>query len=437
MTPTSTRPLTKSDFVQDYLAYLDASPSPYHAIQSASAMLRDAGFQEVDRAGAWPSEPGKYFFTEQGALVAWISPAGKVGSFAIVGAHSDSPSLKLKPMAQRTTADGWGQLLVEIYGSPLLNSWLDRELLVAGQLVDQNGETHLVRTPPIARVVQLAPHLNREVNTKGLVLDPQQHMQPVWTVHEPEADVLEVAASCAGLESRENIAAYDLFLYPSQEAATFGTKDQFVAAGRQDNLSSTFAALRAMAGVDPQAIEEEGRVPVLAIFDHEEVGSDTATGARGPLLLSSLRRIGWAGGLSDEGFEQALASSSVISADASHSVHPAYPDKHDPDTRPVMGAGPVLKVDADQNYATSAPGSALWQAVCKKAGFDTQHFVSESSMRSGSTIGPAISVSLGTTTVDVGIPLLSMHSAREMSHVTDTELLSRALAVYWVSTERD
>lgn len=425
----------QNPFLQRYLGYLDASPSPYHAVESAATTLQDAGFQRVDRREEWPTGPGKYFFTEQGALIAWVAPTDKPASFAIAATHSDSPSLKLKPVPQRTSSDGWGQLMVEIYGSPLLNSWLDRELLIAGQVVDQDGKKHLVRTPPIARVVQLAPHFDRQVNTNGLVLDPQQHMQPVWTVHEPEADVMEVAAHSAGLTGRDDIAAYDLFLYPSQEAATFGSTGQFVAAGRQDNLSSTFAALDAFASLEVGRQETPSRVPVFAVFDHEEVGSGTATGARGPLLLSSLKRIGWASGLTAEQFEQTLAASSVISADASHSVNPGYPEKHDPDTRPVMGLGPILKVDADQNYATGAPGSALWLAVCKRAGFESQHFVSESSMRSGSTIGPAISALLGTPTVDVGIPLLAMHSAREMSHALDTELLSRALGVYWVSEE--
>ena len=426
----------QNPFLRRYLDYLDASPSPYHAVESAAATLQEAGFQRVDRRSLWPSGPGRYFFTEQGALIAWVAPEAKPTSFAIAATHSDSPALKLKPVPQRTSPDGLGQLMVEIYGSPLLNSWLDRELLIAGQVVDQEGRTHLVRTPPIARVVQLAPHFDRQVNTRGLTLDPQQHMQPVWTVHEPDADVLEVAAASAGLKGRDEIAAYDLFLYPSQQATTFGAKGQFVAAGRQDNLSSTFAALDAFATLDAEQ-GTPGRVPVFAMFDHEEVGSGTATGARGPLLLSSLKRIAWESGLSDEQFEQVLAASSVISADASHSVNPGYPEKHDPDTRPVMGLGPILKLDADQNYATGAPGSALWKSVCKRAGFDTQHFVSESSMRSGSTIGPAISVLLGTPTVDVGIPLLAMHSAREMSHALDTELLSRALAVYWVSKEKE
>ncbi|WRS30995.1 M18 family aminopeptidase [Actinomycetaceae bacterium MB13-C1-2] len=425
-------------FASNYLDYLSKSPSPYHAVETAASILESAGFIRTFRTDAWPEEAGKYFFVEQGALFAWITPgsqavSGTAPSFAIVGTHSDSPSLKLKPTPQRTSPDGWGQLMVEIYGGPLFNSWLDRELLLAGQIIDRDGNTHLVQTEPIARVSQLAPHLDRSVNVEGVKLDAQQHMQPVWTVDDPEAQILDLVATTAGLDSQEAISAFDLFLYPSQPGERFGSKRQFIAAARQDNLSSTFAGLDAFAGLDTSELANPARVPAFVIFDHEEVGSATATGARGPLLRSSLRRIATSLGLGEEQFEQMLARSSVISADASHSVHPAYPAKHDPDTRPMMGRGPILKVDADQSYATSAPGSAMWESVCERAGFTSQHFVSESSMRSGSTIGPAISIALGITTVDVGIPLLSMHSAREMSHVNDTPLLSKALSVYWLS----
>ncbi len=429
---------TTESFASAYLDYLSKSPSPYHAVDTAAITLESSGYTRVFRTNPWPAEPGKYFFTEQGALFAWITPGteavrGATPSFAIVGAHSDSPSLKLKPTPQRTSPDGWGQLMVEVYGGPLYNSWLDRELLLAGQIVDREGLTHLVRTDPIARVSQLAPHLDRSVNAEGVRLDAQQHMQPVWTVDDPKAKILDLVAEAAGLEGQDAIAAFDLFLYPSQPGERFGSKKQFVAAARQDNLSSTFAGLHAFAGLEPDELSDPARIPVFVVFDHEEVGSASATGARGPLLRSSLRRIAGALGLGEEEFEQMLARSSVVSADASHSVHPAYPGKHDPDTRPMMGRGPILKVDADQNYATSAPGSAMWESICQRAGFESQHFVSESSMRSGSTIGPAISIALGITTIDVGIPLLSMHSAREMSHVEDTPMLSRALGVYWLS----
>lgn len=422
----------QDSFASDYIDYLAQSPSPYHAVETAAAALEQSGFTRTSRKDPWPSTPGKYFFVEQGALFGWIDPgtkaAGTTPSFAIVGTHSDSPSLKLKPTPQRTSSDGWGQLMVEIYGGPLYNSWLDRELLLAGQIVDRAGNTHLVRTDPIARVSQLAPHLDRTVNAEGVRLDAQQHMQPVWTVDEADAKILDLVAQEAGLPGQNDIAAFDLFLYPAQRGERFGNQKQFIAAGRQDNLSSTFAALQAFKDLE---VSDPTKIPVFVVFDHEEVGSASATGARGPLLRSSLRRIASSLGFDDEGFEQILARSSVISADASHSVHPAYPGKHDPDTRPMMGRGPILKVDADQSYATSAPGSALWENACEKAGFKSQHFVSESSMRSGSTIGPAISISLGVTTVDVGIPLLSMHSAREMSHVNDTPLLSKALSTYW------
>lgn len=422
-------------YTQAYFDFLASSPSPYHAAQQTGDILKAAGFTEVTQDEAWPSAPGGYFFTDQGTLLAWVLPSGPEScppSFAIVGAHFDSPSLKLKPTASRRTADGFGELLVEVYGGPLLNSWLDRELLIAGQLVDKDGKRHLVTTPPIARIPQLAVHLDRTVNARGLVLDPQQHMQPIWTVDEPDAEIMELVANCADLDA-DDIVATDLFLYPSQGPAIFGSRGQFIAAGRQDNLSSAFAAANALAAVSTESLSCPARIPVLAIFDHEEVGSRTATGAAGALLPRALERIARLVGRSDEEFERMLARSSVVSSDASHSVHPAYPKLHDPDTRPVLGRGPVLKLDADQNYATNAVSAALWEEACDKAGVETQYFVSESSLRSGSTIGPALAAGLGVPVVDVGIPLLSMHSTREMSHVDDTPLLGQVMEEYWRS----
>ena len=427
--------IDEETFTADYLTYLHDSPSPYHAASKAAHHLQESGFVALSRGEEWPTEPGAYLLKNEGSLIAWIIPTQTPIGFSIVGTHTDSPALKIKPTPQRTTADGWGQILTEIYGGPLMNSWLDRELLVAGLIVDKTGAEHLARTGPIARVSQLAIHLHRELRTEGLKLDPQQHMQPVWTVDDPDVKVLDLVAQSAGLNSADDIGGSDLFLYPSQPPGLFGSHNQFVAAGRQDNLSSTFAALWAMMRVG-RAVSagepfEAKHVPVFAVFDNEEVGSNTALGAHGPMLPSTLQRISAGMGMGVAGYERLLARTSLLSADASHSVHPSYADMHDPDTRPVMGRGPILKLDADQHYATSARGQALWAQVCTAADVPWQSFVSQSSIRSGSTIGPGLSTSLGVTTIDVGIGLLSMHSAREMSHVDDTRWLAQALYAYW------
>lgn len=425
----SSKKVAADQLAADYLDFLISGPTSYHAADQGASLLAEVGFTEVDRASRWPEGPGAYFLVQDGALMAWVQKP-KARGFAIVAAHTDSPALKLKPIPNKRTADGWGQLMVEIYGGPLNNSWLDRELLLAGAVQDWDGNRRLIRSQPIAFIPQLAPHLDRQVNTNGLVLDPQKHMQPVWTVGQSR-DVMELVAQEAGFAGPEEIAASELFLVPAQEPAIFGVDNQFLMSAFQDNLSSSFAGLDALARIVANGGAADDRIPVLALFDHEEIGSGSPTGARGPLLEEVLERISWASGLDGEEHAQRLASSTLLSTDAAHSVNPAYPDKHGPETRPVMGSGPALKMDADQSYATSLTGVATWRAACRKAGIPNQVFVSHSSMRAGSTVGPLLATRLGLETVDVGIPILSMHSTRETSHVMDLFYLREALEAYW------
>ena len=445
----------------DYTQFLADSPTAFHAADLVAQRLVDAGFSRQVESEPWDSSPGGHVLVRDGAVVAWLVPVDvpEGAGFRIVGAHTDSPMLALKPHASTTTPDGWGQLGVEVYGGLPWNSWLDRELAVAGRLLTVDGHELLVRTGALARIPQLAIHLDRDVNRGGLTLDPQRHLHPLWTVDEPGADVLDVVARDAGLDAPEQIAAADLFLVPSQGPGFFGSRGQFVAAGRQDNLSSVHAGLTALERIvgvsvlmdagtidegDAPAltprpaggpeIPESGDVLVLACFNHEEVGSSTRAGAAGPLLEDVLRRTAAAldRGRDAEGVARMLASSSCLSSDAGHSVHPNFADRHDPDTRPVLGRGPMLKLNANQRYATSAPGAALWARTCAAAGIDHQEFVSNNAQPCGSTIGPVTATRLGVLTVDVGVGLLSMHSAREMSHVEDLRALSLALEAYWL-----
>lgn len=436
-------PLSATDpqvraFTRDYLDFLSDSPTAFHAGAQAAERLEEVGFQAVDPTAQWPKAPGPYFLKTAGAVIAWVQFPGAQG-FSLVAAHTDSPGLKLKPIAHHHTRDGWGQLLVETYGGLLYNSWLDRELRVAGAVRDRNGATHLITTGPVAWIPQLAPHLGREVNSSGLVLDPQRHLQPVWTIDEPDRDILEEVAHLIGLDSRDDLLASELFLTPAQEPGLFGLDHQFVAGARQDNLSSCFAGITALAQAWDQAaftgkdggIWPSQRMPVLALFDHEEIGSGTPTGARGPLLATVLRRVARAMGANGDQFEQMMACTVLISADAAHSVNPSYEEKHDPQSRPVLGRGPVLKVDADQRYVTSLDGIAVWREACDASTIPSQVFVSHSSLRAGSTVGPMLATQLGIPAVDVGVPLLSMHSTREMTHVVDPYLLAQAMTAYW------
>ena len=426
-------------YTRRYMDFIEASPTSYHAAREGARQLEESGFTKVNLKDPFPTAPGAYYLVRGGALVAWILPEESAKtSYAIVGSHTDSPALKLKPVPQRTSKEGFGHLLVEVYGGPLFNSWLDRELALTGTVMDKSGTVHLVKTAPIARIPQLAPHLDRTQNKDGVILDAQEHLQPVWLV-DREEDVLDLVADNAGLQGADEILSYELFLVPTQEPGLFGTEEEFLAAYRQDNLASVYAALeafiRAYEDYKDSGVWPTDAIPVYVAFDHEEVGSASATGARSDLLPSVLRRLTRAAKgdsyKGEESFGQMLASSTLISADGGHSLHPNYPDKMDPDTRPVMGRGPILKVDADQRYATSVESVGLWNAICQAAGVPSQSYVTKSNMTSGSTIGPALSTLLGVLTADAGVAMLSMHSAREMTHVVDNYLLSQALRGYW------
>ena len=375
----------------------------------------------------WLAGPGSYFVIRDGAIVAWRqSPsATPTTPYRIVGSHTDSPGFKLKP--QPTTGSlGWLQAGVEVYGGPLFNSWLDRELEFAGRLAFRDGSVSLVRTGALLRFPQLAIHLDRGVNTDGLKLDPQRHLNPVIGLGDVDhADLVGHLANLAG-RTGEDVTGYDISVADTQPPAVFGLDDAFFAAGRLDNLSSVHASLLAFLALP----EDLDSTVVFAAFDHEEVGSETRSGASGPLLSDILSRISEGLGASDSQRLQAFAGSWCLSADAGHSVHPNYSDRHDPVNRPVAGNGPILKINANQRYATDALGAAEWARACGAAGVEYQEFVSNNALPCGSTIGPLTATRLGIRTVDVGIPLLSMHSARELAGASDPESLSRAIGAF-------
>lgn len=403
--------------------FVTASPSPHHAVEEATRRLEAAGFDRLDERDAWPEGPGARFAVRDGAFIAWRVPEGIDPSapFAIVGAHTDSPGFRLKPEPDHEAA-GWRQLAVEVYGGPLANSWLDRELSIAGRVVLADGSSRLVRTDPIARIPQLAIHLDRGVNEQGLKLDPQRHLRPVLGPGQGP-DARTIIARAAGVEPGE-LAGWDLALADAQPPVVYG-EPALVASGRLDNLASVHAALGAILETVPSGV-----IPVVACFDHEEVGSATRTGAGGPFLEDVLARIRGALGATDEERRRALAASWCVSSDVGHSVHPNYADRHDDDTRPLAGEGPILKVNANQRYASDGEGAALWSGVCQNAGVPQQRFVSSNALPCGSTIGPITATRLGIRTVDVGIPILSMHSARELCAASDLDGLERALAVF-------
>lgn len=415
---------------RDLGRFVMASPSSFHAAAEGARRLAQAGFERLSETSGWPSGPGSYTVVRDGALIAWTVPdgAGPTTPFRILGAHTDSPSFKLKPKPT-TGRLGWLQAGVEVYGGPLLNSWLDRELRLAGRLVTLDGAQHLAATGPLLRFPQLAIHLDRAVN-EGLALDRQQHMNPVWGLGDPStADLLAVLAESAGVDPAE-VGGFDAVVADTQEPAVFGAAEEFFASGRLDNLSSVHAGLVALI----RAAEAGGdSIAVLAAFDHEEVGSASRSGASGPFLEDVLGRIAEGLGASASERRRAFAASWHISADAGHAVHPNYAERHDPANRPVLGGGPLLKINANQRYATDAPGAAFWATVCAEAEVPYQEFVSNNDVPCGSTIGPLTATRLGIRTVDVGVPLLSMHSARELAGVQDPWRLAEAVERFFAA----
>jgi aspartyl aminopeptidase len=329
----------------------------------------------------------------------------------IFGAHTDSPGLRLKPHPETRSA-GFDLLEVEIYGGALLNSWLDRDLGLAGIVQTSDGRSQLIKiNEPLARVPQLAIHLDREVNEKGLVLNRQTHMRPVWSTS--QGDFASLIGHAAG---SEDILATNLVLFDVQPAALIGSDESMIASGRIDNQVSCWAALTALlAGGHDRPV-------VVALFDHEEVGSDSTTGAAGPMLEIVLGQLVAARSTSTNWFDF-VRSSTCVSIDNAHALHPNYPERHDPHHAPLINHGPALKTNANQRYATSARGASWIKHAAMTAGLPLQEFVSNNAMPCGSTIGPITATRLGIETVDLGIPQLSMHSARELCGVKDVAIL--------------
>ncbi|HYQ29953.1 MAG TPA: M18 family aminopeptidase [Polyangiaceae bacterium] len=417
----------------DLAAFLDAANTPYHAVSELARRLTAAGFRAFREQDAWQLTAGTRGFVVRagGSIVAFevgSKPPAEAG-FVLIGAHSDSPNLRLKPVPDVTSV-GFRQLSVEIYGGVLLSTWLDRDLSVAGRVVFADGHSELIDLKrSVCRVPNLAIHLNRDVNSSGLVLNAQTHLLPVLGLESESGAFSELLreglADTASNGARvEDVLGFDLCLYDTQRAAFAGGKNEFLFSSRLDNLASCHAALRALldAAPDPEATR------IIAIYDHEEVGSQSASGARSLLLSDLLERIARACSPKDESaLARATSRSLLISADMAHAVHPNYPDKHDKQHRPMLGAGPVIKVNVNQSYASDGPGVAAFSAACRAVDVTPQHFSSRNDSPCGSTIGPISAARLGVRAVDVGNPMLSMHSCREMAASRDVAPMIRVL----------
>lgn len=416
------------DLIDDLIGFIDASPSPYHVVETAVERLEAAGFRDADDTEA---TTGALYRRRGGSLLAWNDAHAEPGAgFAVIGAHTDSPNLRVKPNPDRDRA-GFRQVGVEVYGGVLLNSWLDRDLGLSGRVrIDADGDltTRLLLVDrPIARVAQLAIHLDRDVN-RGLTLNPEDHLAPIWGLA-PGRDLTDLIASELDVRP-DSVLSWDLMFHDLTPSTRLGDDDELLAAPRIDNQLSCWAGLRAL--IDSTRLDAPpSRVPVLCLFDHEEVGSASTTGAAGPLLEHGLERSVLARGGGRREFLRSLDASICLSADGAHATHPNYPERHEAEHRIAIAGGPVIKINGNQRYATDATTAATVLAAARRIGVPVQRFVVRNDMPCGSTIGPITATRLGIPTVDLGVAQLSMHSARELCGTEDpprfVELLTALL----------
>jgi aspartyl aminopeptidase len=415
-----------SPSAQGLCEFIDASPSPFHVCVTVAQRLSAAGFTELSERDEWPGE-GRFFTVRAGSLVAWRSEPAD-GPFRIVGAHTDSPNLRVKQHPDRFVS-GWQVVALQPYGGAWLNSWLDRDLGISGRLSVRVGDTidhRLVRIDePILRVPQLAIHLADD--RKSVSLDPQRHVNAVWGVGSGTRSFLAFVAEHAGVEAADVLGA-DLMTHDLTPSTLAGVDRTLLSAPRLDNQATCYAGLEAFVAASESG---SGRyLPVLALFDHEEVGSQSDHGAQSELLLTVLERITLAAGGTREDFLRRLPGSMVASGDMAHATHPNYPERHEPGHLIEVNAGPVLKVQPNLRYATDGRTAAAFALACAQAGVPLQRYEHRADLPCGSTIGPMTSARTGIPTVDVGAAQLAMHSAREVMGADDVAAYSAALGAF-------
>ena len=408
----------------DLLNFIDASPSPWHAVDTLVQRLASAGFQPLAETDAWTLETGagRYIVRGGSSLIAFRVGRSRPSrnGFRIVGAHTDSPGLRLKPKAAHRS-EGMLRLGVEVYGGPILATFADRDLSLAGRVCLRDGgdiKDCLVRfEEPLVRLPNLAIHMNRGVNDEGLKFNKQGELPlllaGVEESVEPSDRFLAMLSERIGCESGE-ILSFDLNVYDTQRGTFWGANGEFIADGQIDNLSSCHAGLWALLGA-----EAGEHTVVAAFFDHEEIGSETHRGADGSFLPDVLERIGLAAGDDASGYKQALARSFLVSADAAHAHHPNFPNAYEPVHAVRVNGGPAVKINANQRYATDGLTEARFQRLCEDAGVPFQKYAHRTDLACGSTIGPMVAARLGVPTVDCGCPMWAMHSVRESAGVLD------------------
>ena len=415
-------------FNKGLLDFLQQSPTPFHAVAAMQTELDDQGFNKLEESASWGElQPGRYYVTRNdSSLIAFVVGSESVTEtgLRLVGAHTDSPCLKVKPKPE-INSQGYFQLGVEVYGGALLNPWFDRDLSLTGKVVYRNGDGKLCKTlvnfdRPVAIIPSLAIHLDREAN-KDRTINPQTDIPPVifQAGDGRETDFRKLLAD-AFVEIDGEVLEYDLFFYDCAQPSIVGLYDEFIASARLDNLLSCYTGLQSL-------LESDGSVTaILVCNDHEEVGSMSACGAQGPMLKDLLARL-----LPNQDQRSVvLANSLMVSADNAHGVHPNYSDKHDNNHGPVLNRGPVIKINGNQRYATSSETASLFRQLAQQVDAETQVFVNRTDLGCGSTIGPITAAEIGVATLDVGVPTFAMHSIRELAGVEDAHALYRVLSAF-------
>lgn len=431
----ATLPIT--DFNSALRTFLDTSPTPFHAVAAMAGCLEAAGFIGLDEADRWVLEPGKgYYITRNGSsIIAWRQPALDAVvnlGWRLVGAHTDSPCLKVKPIPE-LHRQGYFQLGVEVYGGVLLNPWFDRDLSLAGRVTFRTKEGLITSAlvdyeQPVAVLPSLAIHLDREANASRNI-NAQTYLPVVMGQSDEKPDfraLLKQRLEAQGVEQVETVLDFELCFYDTQGAALVGLNREFLASARLDNLLSCFIGLQALVDGGEAAAGQ-----VLVCNDHEEVGSMSACGAQGPMLSQWLERV-----LPDvDQRNRSLSCSMLISVDNAHGVHPNFSDRHDGNHGPLLNAGPVIKMNANQRYASNSETSALFRHLAEQVEVPVQSFVVRTDMACGSTIGPITAAELGVKTLDIGVPQFAMHSIRELAGSQDAHGLYKVLQRF-LQTER-
>ena len=428
----------EKEFAKELIDFIYDSPTAFHAVDSAKAILDKQGFTELKEENSWNLEKGgKYYVTKNdSAVTAFVVGLGKIEEhgFRIIGAHTDSPCFRIKPAAEMTVEDHYIKLNTETYSGPILSTWMDRPLSVAGRITLRGGDlfnpiTKLVNIKkPILIIPNLAIHMNRNMN-QGVELNKQKDMLPLMGLINESLEkgnyLIGTIAKELNVEFKE-ILDFDLFLYEYEKGTIMGLNDEFISSPRLDDLAMVHAGITAIA-----KSEALNNTNVVVCFDNEDIGSSSKQGADSPLLSDILERIVVTMGGDRQDYFRAIAKSFMISADMAHAVHPNVGEKHDPQNRPLINKGPVIKLSANMKYTTDSNSAAVYAGICKQAEVPVQHFVNRSDEAGGSTIGPITASHLNIRSVDIGNPSLAMHSVRELGGVTDHTYITRSFVEFF------